>query len=148
MDESYEWIQQHFAPYLNTVKIEKYVDSTATADAQNCIDFYFADGSILRMRSYIQDADFYLDKKAMNNPQKGINMFGFNFMPLRTDAELSEYTYGKGFEPYAWGWDGTRTGLFTGSTGNRGCNQTARLFCGKLIQYEGWKIPDDYLLKF
>ena len=50
----------------------------------------------------------------------------------------NKYFLGKAIEPYIVdNWDGTREGL-----------KANRKNYGKLIQLNGWKIPDDYPIKF
>jgi hypothetical protein len=49
-------------------------------------------------------------------------------------------------EPYSFTWNGTREDLFNNSRGSGsgyGCAKD-RVFCAKLIQYDGWEIKDDY----
>ncbi|MDR1327726.1 MAG: type II secretion system GspH family protein, partial [Heliobacteriaceae bacterium] len=145
MDDAYAWVQQYFAPYIKTTKIEKY--NKSTLDNPQGILLYFADGSILEVKTYLQDYAYYIDKKALDNPKRGINMFIFMFNPLRTDSGMSTYTQGKAFEPYAWNWNGTRAQLLSGVYNSCNASQ-GRIFCTKLIQYDGWKIPDDYPFKF
>ena len=47
-------------------------------------------------------------------------------------------------DPYVFGWDGRRESLFTHGTWGcrKGCTNCA--YCTKLIQLNGWEIPDDY----
>lgn len=89
---------------------------------------------------------FYINKKAIDNPKNGINYFSFRFSPT-IESSSNKYHYNKGFEPYSWRWDGTREGLFQES-GNYGCSQTLKVYCAKLIQFDGWQIKDDYPCKF
>ena len=51
--------------------------------------------------------------------------------------------------PYVYAWDGTREALL--STGTYACspsNPNTHHYCTALIQYDGWKISDDYPYKF
>ena len=47
-------------------------------------------------------------------------------------------------DPYILNWDGRRESLFTDGTWGcrKGCTNCA--YCTKLIQLNGWEIPDDY----
>jgi hypothetical protein len=136
-------VQKYFVPRLVTTKIDAGISHSLINGPYNkSVFLYLGDGSILEMKTYLQDYVFYFDKKAFDEPNIGQNAFVFMFNPLRTDAGMNTYTYGKGFEPYAWGWDGTRAQLL------QKCSTGSRLFCTKLIQYDGWKILDDYPFKF
>lgn len=150
-----EWYNTYLGKHIKSTKV-------ITNDKGNYITegilVYLADGSIIRIPTYIYDIEFLTDSKALKNKVRGKNAFQFRFNPYLLSEELSEpidkYTtfLGKGFEPYSWNWDGTREGLIEGRNGGEkyGCSQTATLksYCAKLIQYEGWKIPDDYPIKF
>ena len=96
------------------------------------------------------DWGFALNEKAKNNPQYGKNYFSFRFNPVLVagqDKDKNKYSVKSTFEPYAWNWDGTREGLLNPSN-VMACGGRYNNYCGKLIQYEGWKIPDDYPFKF
>jgi hypothetical protein len=71
----------------------------------------------------------------------GVKFWVFTFNPTLT----SVHHYDKGLEPYKEG----LAANFTRETLVNNCqNSNTRNFCTALIQYEGWKIPDDYPIKF
>lgn len=51
--------------------------------------------------------------------------------------------------PYIWQWDGSIDRLFNGSSQNPGygCAKIRHLYCTKLLEINGWKVPDNYPIK-
>ena len=150
-DNTLVWFNKYLANYLKYSKIEQ--------NGNNLL-VYFMDGSILVIKNTIYDMLFYLDAKAFKNPTKGINSFNFRFQPSRISDpsnslyEVStKYSVNPGFEPYTYSWDGTVNGAKHDTINNKyGCYDTVTGYsgalCSKLIQLNGWKIPDDYPYKF
>jgi hypothetical protein len=106
---------------------------------------YLPDGSIMTIPSYIFDVRLYTDQKALENPRPGINVFVFVLPANSYYQEIAGP-----FQTYSHTYNDTRESLFQG---NYGCNTTSSIYntaalCSKLIQLEGWKIPDDYPFKF
>ena len=147
----YEWYNKYFAPYIKTVKVEKLEN-----DHDGQILIYFADGSMAGVGStawtYYPNAKDYT--RTLNETTKyydrdrtlcGKKYFTLYFNPKSN----STFHKGKGVEPYAVQWDGN---IETLVTNNRlGCKENAtveRAYCTKLIQINGWKIPDNYFYKF
>lgn len=130
---SYECSELIFNKYL-----KKYIKTTGIKKCNGeflCI--YFADGSILRMTYYGHDYRYYLNSKALTAQKDGINHFFFALYPAGAQGLRSKYFINKGVEPYISSqWDGTYEGLKRDKA------------YSKLIQINGWKIPDDYPLKF
>lgn len=154
--EAEKWFNKYLAPHLKIIKQETLSDGTFIV--------YFPDGSALRQLnpSITRDWSFYpgnvqkcLKKYpnsegslSNNRMSSGICEFAFNFYPNPNmgTPEYWMYHYNKGFEPYKYRWNGTLAGLKDSST-ELGCSQTKRAYCTAIIQYNGWKIPDDYPLK-
>ncbi len=142
-----KWFNKYLAPNLKIVKRETHTDGSFIV--------YLADGSALRsVNGNTRDWFFY-----PGNPKKcfekygdwsgyGICAFRFNYMPLDVDETniiYWKYHANKGFEPWKYRWDGTEETL------KKGCYQGGILgsetrggYCAALIQYNGWRIPDDY----
>ena len=142
-EEALEWFNEYIGKYLQITDITKRDDNTG-------FYVFLNDGTILDIANFIYDINFYLNKKAIDNPKQGINSFYFRFQPVldpNLDKDKNKYSVKSTFEPYAWNWDGTREGLFTAAY-NYGCGQSVSSYCAKLIQYEGWSIPKDYPFKF
>ena len=76
-----------------------------------------------------------------------------NVFKFRKNCSLSDYA--KGVEPDLVGWDGKYETFFNKTSG-RGCKDLATAnnsrssneYCTAIIWYNGWKVPDDYPLKF
>ena len=76
--------------------------------------------------------------KPLDNCNHGKDCFMFAFYYHGANGLRNKYFLGKAIEPYIVdNWDGTREGL-----------KANRKNYGKLIQLNGWKIPDDYPIKF
>lgn len=147
--ESEKWFNKYLAPYLKIVKQETLSDGTFIV--------YFADGGALRPASKTtRDWHFYPGKPQKciemygDNGGKGICVFTFNLMPQVYGKHLVEnwkYIQNKGFEPFKYHWDGTeeqlKTMCYTGVCGFDAFVSGTE-YCATLIQYNGWKIPDDY----
>lgn len=129
IDETIVIFDKYIGKYIKYTKIEK-------MSSNQFFNVYFNNGSILNVHGGLSDSSFYIDSAAFKHPYKGKNEFNFNIL-----------LYNKGFEPYRGGWDNTREGLFNTSIGY-GCGERYNNLCTKLIQYSGWKIPDDYPIKF
>ena len=142
-----EIFNKYFGKHLKYTSIKPY------EKAQESVLVYFADGTILSITNFVRDMYVYINGKALENPKFGINVFWFRFAPGTIDnhvdntAEINKYHLAKGFEPYAWAWDGKMDSLYENNRYNLGCTQSGR-YCTKLIQMNGWKIPKDYPLKF
>ncbi len=134
------WFQKYLAPYLKIVNKKILADGRPT--------YYFSDGSALAVVHENESREWYFypgnpDKcnKKYQNPF-GVCVFEFEFYPASTDTKW-KFLYNKGFEPVKYNWDGSLSSLYDSSA--NGCKSTQnRAFCTALIQYNGWKIPDDY----
>ncbi len=142
------WFQKYLAPYLKIVK--------TTINSEGLPMYYFADGSALSPADASESRDwaFYpgnpdkCNKKYQN--AYGICKFTFEFYPASTDVKW-KFLYNKGFEPVKYAWDGNRDSLYNhylfGCAYETSSQKDARAYCGTLIQYNNWKIPEDYPFK-
>lgn len=121
------------------------------------IAVYFKDGSVLTFDNTLHDMRFFINSKNLNlnnwEEMEGKSNFLFRFSPIPVSTYNGDtrdnYSKGKGFEAYVWGWDGTNDGLIDSTKYNYGCKAGQKMhYCTKLIQMNGWKIPKDYPLKF
>lgn len=126
-----------------------------SVDSGGIPTLYFADGSAVRMASSNgRDWMFYVgnpdrcNKLGNNKYWEYIGKCAFAFYYNPKDGNKK---YGWNFEPYAAGWDGTENSLKNHA--NYGClnknsnSQVWHSYCTKWIQYNNWKIPDDYPFK-
>lgn len=147
------WFNKYLKPYI------KYTNLKING-VTNKVMVYFADGSLCVLgggsfqfwpeAGNFVDYRFDEDSAAFKNNAEisGIKYFTFHFNPY-TDSEDNKYHYKKGVEPYKNHWDGTVEMLKESSS--IGCRKEVsneRAYCAALIQQNGWKIPDDYPLKF
>lgn len=143
--EAEKWFNKYLKPYVKVIKQETLSDGTFIV--------YFPDGSALNQmqRGTTRDWLFYpgnVTKCLKQYPKpkgRGICEFAFNFQPTGNESNW-KYHLNKGFEPWKWVWDGTRETLL------RGCKDgvsgsSNHEYCTSLIQYNGWKIPEDYPYK-
>lgn len=143
---SEKWFNKYIAPYMKIIKQETLSDGTFIV--------YFSDGSALKQRNYgtTRDWVFYSGKPAKCIERygmggHGICIFSFNFAPI-SDNRSWTYHYNKGFEPWKFDWDGTESQLKQGCyQGGIAGSSTRGTYCTALIQYNNWKIPDDYPYK-
>ena len=147
-DDVLEWYNEYLSPYLKTQKVEKDPDS-------ECLIAYFIDGSALVISNTIYDMWYYVYAKDVNNPDvvKGVNSFRFRFSPVilaeYPDRPHYKYVKNPGFATYAFAWDGTFDGAkYSTIESPYGCYEYYASLCSKLIELNGWKIPDDYPYKF
>lgn len=149
------WFDKYLKPYL------KYSDLKVN-DVTGRVMVYFPDGSLCLIgglsfhfwpeagsfENYNADADTSAGESRNNYKISGIKYFTFFFAPYSLE-ENQKFHYKKGVEPYKVKWDGTIEKLKNDSS--IGCRETVsneRAYCAALIQQNGWKIPDDYPLKF
>lgn len=145
--DSEKWFNKYLAPYMKIIKIETLSNGTFI--------IYFPDGSALRPQAHTtRDWSFYPSnpKKCIDtygiNSGYGICQFAFNFVPTDNVNVDWKYHYNKGFEPWKWCWRGTEQQLKDGCYhGGVEGSTTKGIFCTALIQYNRWKIPDDYPYK-
>ena len=144
-----EWYNKYLKPYLQVQKVE----DTSTFEAKTKV--YFPDGSLLLFSSsswiFYPEAKNYAEGerestsgsmlKDRNRADSGVKWFTFHLYP----------NYGNGgVYPYAQPSNPTDTEIRTSSS--VGCKSEVvsneRAYCTLMIARNGWKIPDDYPLKF
>ena len=135
--------------FLNVTQTEIATIKSENKPTTSYLLLYFADGSAAAMgyagSDYLYCTTVEYLKNTYLNPTQSINhnnegreCFTFGFYPNGASGARNKYFKGKGVEPYLTAtWDGTREGL-KNNVGNY----------AKLIQLNGWKIPDDYPIKF
>ena len=140
------WVDKYIVPYMNVTKTD-FLNIAGTS----CYTLYFSDGSAVSIVStngrdwYFFPGDpescFSYAKSEYAKYYMGRCAFTFYYNPVRK-ADGSYYQYN--FEPYMSGWDKTESSLKNHST--YGCNETSTwpAYCTRWIQYNGWKIPDEY----
>ncbi len=147
-------------PILSTSEIDKWFNKYLTqfivikrkADKNGRLLYYLPDGSAFQLgvqgNPSLRDIYFYPGnpEKCQGNDKEMVGrcVWKFEYKPDNNSSGW-KYGYNKGLEPFFAGWDGTENMLKTDSI--RGCyveSATLKSYCTKLIQLNGWEIPDDY----
>jgi|GEM_PF-305152 len=140
-----DWYNRTLGKNLNTLKVQTYTDNSGG------ILVYLNDGTLFQIPSYINEVIFYTDANAYKNPKFGVNMFYFYLGAVNNGWNWS---YANGFETYGpgdgygswYGYDDYREALFHSK--GFGCAEEPGWGCTRLIQYDGWRIADDYPHRF
>ena len=123
--------------YLKVLKTE-YTESVYDGATRNALRVYFLNGSAVDIRYGGSDYIFY--PEANNTKDEHCeckSCFFFGLYPNGAVGERDNHFLNKGVEPYlSYEWDGTYESLIELKQ------------CAKIIQLNGWKIPDDYPYKF
>ncbi|MBR6164224.1 hypothetical protein IKQ26_10120 [bacterium] len=139
IDSTYEHKKEFFDKYLK--KHLKYMKVEQDTE-MNRLVVYMVDGSIFSIDGD-KDVRYFTRSNKKDNPTWGRNAFWFKIFPGSTNP----YYKNKGFETYAYTWNGTIEGAKDPSN-NYGCynpgSERGRHLCSRLIQANSWKIPDDY----
>lgn len=146
-ENAVQWFNKYLAKYINYNKIDTYryaAGENPTPDAPHgsvkCL-VYFNDGSLLEFNRravtfYISANDF---KKYLKDQKKILGTRAFTFFFFNSNHNAFEtYNFDKDHE-------------FLLNDSEYGCNDTASnkyVNCAALIQQNGWKVPDDYPLRF
>ena len=131
---------KHYNKYM-----AKYLKTTSYKVLPDGVAFSLADGSGF---IYYYDVKFCVDyKKCLNLIDKSISEGSFAAKNgLGIDGK-NIFLFTKSGKTYEWKWKGTQEDLRTNSS--YGCREGNKfpLFCAKLIEVNGWKVPDDYPMK-
>ncbi|MBE7710368.1 MAG: type II secretion system protein [Cyanobacteria bacterium SIG32] len=142
-----EWYNKNLAKHLRTNSVKTLPDGILVSllDGSGFITLY--GGHTIFCPEYkkceetINSIDFSIPAEyAFVYKLDGKNLFGF----LLWDGV---------FKTYDTCWDGTKEGALYSTTceygaNEYGCADKAHKLCAKLIEINGWKIPDDYPIKF
>ena len=154
------FMEKYIIPYF----ADGYLENTIQGYSGANIVLFFLDGSALTAKSSAScKYDFffypharYFDEDAYNRTDEdgnliredsGITFFAFRMVTNKSPDNGDKYHLGKGFEPYKYNLRGldieaTKTGSFACTKESRN-----RAYCAALIQFNNWKIPDDYPVK-
>ncbi len=144
--KSEQWFNKFLAPHLNIIKRKTLSNGTFIV--------YFSDGSALKPSLATESRDWQFFP---SNPDKCLDKYSHNMRQangkcafpfiLAPSQKTFLYHYDKGFEPYKYDWNGDVQILYTDTT--YGCKSSnTHLYCTAIIQLNGWKVPDDYPIKF
>ena len=129
--------------------------------ANGTVLYYLPNGSAFQFGNYnvtsLREISYYPSsnpEKCLKLQEQGKNIWGrcafnFEYYPINNTYLGWRFLYNKGVEPCKFDWDGTLNGAKNDSL--RGCYSNGvggGVYCTALIQYNGWKIPDDYPHRF
>ena len=149
---------QYLGPYIKGVKRVE-VGQNGEGTQTGYIYLHFDDDSTLIIPPYLYDMSYYTSTKKFKagTTVAGVDAFNFRFSPKYVDGSEQStrgdmtHIVDSRFNTYAYAWDGTIEGA-KNSTINSwfSCYNPdgGRSLCAKLIQLNGWKIPDDYPYRF
>ena len=140
-----DWYNTYLKDYLKTVKN---TDGAYRNNGSAVYNVYFADGTVVGININGHDYYFCLNAKALDeyvasgeSKGRGSKCFVFGFYPSKTAYSakpcVRENYVGKGIEPYI-NYENTDCSL----------KDYYKLSPSKTIQMNGWKIPDNYALKY
>lgn len=137
-----EWLNKYILPYIKHLKVDNCHGPFA------CI--YFTNGSML---IFGYDNVIFYPIATTNIPTAvmGKDKFAFGFAPNSPHNPLAK---NKGIEPYLGSlYNNDLTTLY--NSDDYGCNSTTSIqknnlnrYCTRIIQMNGWKIPNNYPIKF
>ena len=142
-DKSYSYneikafLETYLLPYVKYTKIKQCNNKWGQIFA--CV--YFVNGTLMRMSIDNNGGDivFLPNGHDVYNPRE---KFAFQMVKKKTQGSKA-YNSVEFIEPYVLDWNGNRESLKTGQWGcYKGCENCS--YCTKLIQINGWKIPDGY----
>lgn len=143
-DEMQVWIEKYIAPEMKILQYEK---------VGSIVQIYLADGSKAGFFIYTNNTDKELSSLTgmhvyfypfAKNKSDILGRDKFTFYMSTASTSLSK---GRGIDPYKYNWDGTRDSLLNSPSYGCSENSNVRHYCTMLIQYDGWKISDDYPFK-
>ena len=140
-DEMVKWLEQYIFPYMKHYNV-KQCNVETTGQIGVCVTI--PDGSLywFSIDQNGQDVAYYVNGNTDDSGPR--NKFQFNFSKrVKNDGSTNKQSMDF-IDPYVFDWDGRRESLFTNGTWGckKGCTNCG--YCTKLIQLNGWEIPDDY----
>ena len=129
------WLEKYIAPYLEHTKISR---ATLNPSATEILCYIrLKNGTIVYFHSGSY-ADFYIDINGLQGPNKlGYDIFVVNLNVKNLNIRNSKNLFFYGIQHV----DNRTNALNLCATSRPG-------FCGAIIQYDGWKIKEDYPYKF
>jgi len=144
IENKQKFFDKYYAKYIKILKTEPIDDTLA---------IYFTDGSAAQMSYASKDYTYCINAKDIVHDALvyGSKCFFFGFYPNTTEQPYTiQNYYGKGIEPYVPNYVRDETGAHLRDENGKPVKfteadlYTERLAAAKIIQNNGWKIPDDY----
>ena len=149
-DETVDWLKKYFLPYTKNFDLQSATTTNETESGpwtQNVVIVRIPDGTAYAFSVDENGMDIGFFVNGNINDLGPRNKFTFQFSKRKnylTDEGSMEKQSLNFIDPYILNWDGRRETLFTHGTWGcrKGCTNCA--YCTKLLQLNGWEIPDDY----
>ncbi len=144
-----KWVNKYFVPYMNVLKVEEISISGTKLPIIYCPDgssLFLSHGTTLNdwvyfPGNYKKCIGQNLTNHSQIGKQCGKCAFYFNYHPLSVKDKYWKLV-GNNFEPYKYGWNGTLESLEQKCQSDN--SNIVCCTCAALIQYNGWKIPNNY----
>ena len=149
-DETVDWLKKYFLPYTKNFDLQSATTTNETESGpwtQNVVIVRIPDGTAYAFSVDENGMDIAFFVNGNINDLGPRNKFTFQFSKRKnylTDEGSMEKQSLNFIDPYILNWDGNRETLKTHHTWGcrKGCTNCA--YCTKLLQLNGWEIPDDY----
>ena len=136
-NQNLDFLQTYILPYI---KYTKYFE----CNDQNRVCVALTDGTLFSLRIDYNGGDigYFINGKFFSTSISDVRT-RFFFQINKDNTTSNNPSQPTFIEPYIYHWNGTQEDLKNNS--EFGCVKGMRkAFCAKLIQLNGWKIPDDY----
>lgn len=127
------WFEKYLAKHLNIIKTE---DTSVSLTL-----YYLADGGAFMPAGNGRDWLYF-----PGNPKKCLPAIYGNRQEFVGRCAWAFYfdSKSKGFDTYAYAWNGSMDTLYNDNSFGCNTSSTQGYYCTRLIQVNGWKVPDDY----
>ncbi len=144
VNKNHEFFMQYIGKYLNIVKTEQYDLSVRPRTI-----YYLSDGSSFALNDANGNGrDWTFSpgnlKVCLQKHSGGVNNLGD---AMGTCAFAFFFNSDSGFISYSYAWDGTESQLKNNILFGCYTSTSWHGYCTRLIQYNDWKIPNDYPYK-
>ncbi len=146
-NQNLQWLQTHILPYMSYISASNCNDPNQYRKNAVCVQL--TNGELFEFVVDYNGADilFFPDGKWLNiqkEPRVQRRVFPFQFSKRAQGMDDTVIKSKIFVEPYSYTWNGSKSDLYNNS--NYGCKngKKGKWFCGKIIQDNGWTIPDDY----
>ena len=134
---------KHYNKYMN-----KYLKTVSHKVLPDGVAFLLSDGSGF---IYYYDLKYCVDfKKCLAIIEKAETDEGFAAKNGGYVDGKNVFLFSRSGKPYTYRWSGDINDLITGgnfASGIYGCAKRTHLYCTKLLEVNGWKVPDNYPIK-
>ena len=148
-EEKLAWYNKYFGKYLNTAEVldAKILDENGI-EQDDDIYVKFSDGTVFRIWNHGNVHFFYYTnyKTFLNKTcEKGKDIFVF-YLNTTTENNMNIFsTYGRSTGDSYYDINELKNDYHYGCYSE---NKDLRNFCARLLEINGWKVPDDYPYKF